>query len=201
MYVLMRGVIILSLCPLLAGITACTPSAPPSGTYTVDTFQFVLSKPTQNVGEAIPNVWIDTNMKLSSLSGGTLTSSLPGSVKIDYTDNSFEFKEAVFTSLKITYDDDTVDLSSKAAKLPLRIAAREYEAVNSVAGGQIVKTKCWIISGAIPDVVTRAKPLRLQIDGHFTKSDGNKIPFEIDQRFDIEKENAVKSAEEVLQDK
>ncbi len=69
-----------------------------------------------------------------------MTSSLPCAVKIDYTDNSFAFKNALITSVKIIYDDDMIDPSTKEVKLPLRIAAREYETVNSVAGGRIVKS-------------------------------------------------------------
>jgi len=201
MCVMIRSIVVLILLPMLAGIPSCIPSGPPSGTYTINTFEFVHSKPPQNVGEAIPNIWIDTNMKLSSLSGGTLTSSLPCAVKIDYTDNSFAFKNAVFTSVKVTYDDDTIDPSTKKIGLPLRITAREYETVNSVAGGRIVKSKAWIISATIPKVITRAEPFRLQIDGYFAKDENNKIPFAIDQHFDIKTENAVKSAEELLQDK
>ncbi len=193
--------VILILSPMLVWIPSCTPSGPPSGTYTINTFEYVHSNPPKNAGEAIPNVWIDTNMKLSGLSGGTLTSSLPCAIKIDYTDNSFAFKNAVFTSVKITYDDDTVDPSTTGFKTPLRITAREYETVNSVAGGRIVKSKAWIISGTIPNAITRAEPFRLQIDGYFTKDDQNRIPFSIDQHFDIKVQNEVKTAEEVLQDK
>ncbi len=201
MCVMTKNIVILILLPMLVGITSCIPSGPPSGTYTINTFEFVQSRPPQNVGEAIPNIWIDTNMKLSSLSGGTMTSSLPCAVKIDYTDNSFAFKSAVITSVKIIYDDDMIDPSTKEVNLPLRIAAREYETVNSVAGGRIVKSKAWIISGTVPNVITRAEPFRLQIDGYFAKDENNKSPFTIDQHFDIKTENAVKSAEELLQDK
>ncbi len=130
-----------------------------------------------------------------------MTSSLPCAVKIDYTENSFAFKSAVITSVKIIYDDDMIDPSTKEVNLPLRIAAREYETVNSVAGGRIVKSKAWIISGTVPNVITRAEPFRLQIDGYFAKDENNKSPFTIDQHFDIKTENAVKSAEELLQDK
>ena len=130
-----------------------------------------------------------------------MTSSLPCAVKIDYTDNSFAFKNAVFTSVKITYDDDTVDPSTKAVKMPLRMAAREYESVNSVAGGRIVKSKAWIISSTIPGVITRSEPFRLQIDGYFTKDDNSRTPITIDQHFAIKRQHAVKNAEEVLQDK
>lgn len=201
----MSGVLIrmgiLALLLMLAAIPSCTPSGPPSGTYRIQTFEFVHASPPQNVGEAIPNIWIDTNLKLSSLSGGTLTSSLPCGLQIDYTDNSFSFKDVVFTSVKITYDDGSIDPPTDAVKLPLRIAAREYESVNSVAGGRIVTSKNWIISGSIPKVVTRAAPLRLQIEGYFSKDKSNNIPFAMDQHFDLKTEETTRSAEEVLQDK
>lgn len=193
-----RNLFSLAILSILTSIPSCIPIGPPSGTYKIDTFEFVLSNPPQNVGEAIPNIWIDTNLQLSSLYGGTMTSSLPCSVKIDYTDNTLALKDAVLTEVKITYDDGGL---APAAKLPIRIAAREYESVNSVAGGRIVKSKSSIISGSIPNAITRAEPLRLQIEGYFTKVDGNKISFSIDQHFNMRKENTVKSAAEVLQDK
>ncbi len=197
MYTVIKRVVILALLPMLAGIPSCMPG----GTYKVNTFQFVHSGPQLNESGPMPNVWIDTNTKLSGLFGGTLTSSLPCAVMIDYTDNSFSFTTGVFTAVKITYDDGMVDPSVGAVKLPLRIVAREYESVNSVAGGQIVKSKNWIISDKIPDVITRAEPFRLQMEGYFIKDDGDRLPFAIDQHFDIKTENAIKSAGEVLQDK
>lgn len=201
MYKIEKSVIILSLGPILAGIPSCLPVGPPSGTYTVDTFEFVHPKPPQNTGESIPNIWIDTNTKLSGLSGGTMTSSLPCGVKIDYTDNTFSFKSAVFTSVTVTYDEGTVDPSTEALKLPFSIAAREYESVNSVTGGRIEKNKNWIISGEIPNLVTRAEPFRLQMEGYFTKDSDIRLPFTIDEHFDVKREESVKSAEELLQDK
>lgn len=201
MYNLTGRKIAFLLLPMLAGIPACKPAVPPSGTYTVTTFEFVPSRLAINVGEVIPTLWIDTNLKLSGLSGGTLMSSLPCSVKIDYTDNSFLLKDVVFTSLKITYDDETEDPSAKAVKMPMRIAATEYESVNSIAGGHIVRSKAWIISGTIPNAITRAEPFRLRMDGYFTKDDNTRIPFAIDQHFDIKKESAVKTREQVVQDK
>lgn len=189
------------LSPMLLSTVSCEQSASISGNYKIDTFEFVPSTPSKVIGEAIPNIWIDTNMELSSLFGGTLTSRLPCSVKIDYTDNSFSFKHLVLTAVKITYDDETKASSPDAVTLPLRITAREYETVNSVAGGKVVKSNAWIISGSIPNVITRVKPFRLQIDGYFTKDDNSTVPIAIDQHFDIKVQNAVKSAQEVLQDK
>lgn len=201
MYSQNRSVVLLALIPLLAGIPACSPPGPPSGTYAVSTFQFELSGPPSGTGKSMPNVWIDANTKLSSLSGGTLTSSLPCAVMIDYTDNTHSFKNATITAVKITYDDHTIDPSSAAVKLPLLISPREYETVNSVAGGRIVKSMTWVISGKVPNVITRAEPFRLQMEGYFTQGDDNRLPFTIDHKFDIKKENRVKTAEEVFQDK
>lgn len=193
-----RCLVALALLPILAGLQSCKPIG---GTYNVNTFRFVHSDTNADTGASVPSVWINTNTRVSSLSGGDLTSSLPCAVMIDFTDNSRTFKDAVITSVKIAYDDGAVDPSIGTLKLPKQIAARDYESVNSVAGGRIVKTKVWLLSGSIPKAITRAEPFRLQMEGHFTKNDGSKIPFTVDQHFDIEKENTVKSAEEVLQDK
>lgn len=201
MYILDRSVILLALLPLLSGVPSCTPVGPPNGTYAVRTLEFVHTSPPQDDGMAIPHIWINTNTKLSSLFGGTLTSSLPCAVMIDYTDNTQSFKDAVVTSLEVAYDDDTIDPSLEAVKLPLHFDAREYEVVNSVAGGGIVTRKSWLISGRIPNVITRAEPFRLQMEGYFTKGDDTRLPFTIDQHFDIKTENAVKTAADVLQDK
>lgn len=196
-----RWLAILALLTMLAMILWCSQSGPRSGTYTINVFEYVPSHPSRNMGDSIPNVWIDTHLRLSSLTGGTLTSSLPCAVKIDYTDSSLAVKAAIFTALKVTYDDNTTDPSAAALGLPLRIAARDYESVNSVADGRIVKSRTSIVFGAIPNVITRAGPLRLQIEGHFVKGDGSRIPFVIDQHFDIKAVNTVKSSGEVLQDK
>ncbi|QDU54180.1 hypothetical protein [Aeoliella mucimassa] len=193
------GLLLPALLPLLAGVQSCTLGVP-GGTYQVDTFAFVPTKPAKPATEPQPSVWIDTNLKLSSLSGGTLTSSLPCSVKVDYTDNSETIEAAVFTSVKVTYDDAVVEPAVKTLKLPLRIKAREYEAVNSVSGGKIVHGTVWHISGEIPKLITRDQPLRIEIKGYFAKKDGEQIPIAIDQHFDIRREKGEKPAVEVLQD-
>jgi hypothetical protein len=200
MYILDRSVTLLALLPMLSGAPSCTPVGPPNGTYAVRTFEFVHTNPPQNNGEAIPNIWINTNTKVSSLYGGTLTSSLPCAVMMDYTDNTRSFKDAVITAVKVTYDDNTLDSAFEAVNLPLHFVAREYESVNSVAGGGIVTVKCGLISGRIPNVITHAEPFRLQLEGYFTRSDDTRLPFSIDQHFDIKTENSVKKAADVLQD-
>ena len=83
---------------------------------------------------------------------------------------------------------------------PGALQCREYEAVNSVTGGRIVKSKNWIISGEIRNLVTRAQPLRLQMEGYFTKDNDIRLPFTIDEHFDVKTEESLRSAAELLQD-
>ena len=197
-----RVVVTLAVLPCCAALQSCNqPTGLPSGSYEVDTVRFVPSSPKPSTTGPAPGVWIDTNTELSSLSGGTLSSSLPYGVAIDYTDNGLGFKHAEITSIAITYDDGSVDAAIDAVKLPLRITAREYELVNSVAGGGIEKSKASIISAKIPDVITRAEPLTLRMEGRFVKDDESSVSFTIDEHFTVEKETATKSAEEVLVDR
>ncbi len=192
-----RTLIALSLPPMLIGLTSCDQAIPTSGTYTVRAFTFVGSAPPED--SAAPHVWINTNTALS-FSNKAVTSSLPCSVMIDCTDNDGAFQAAEFTTVQITYDDGSIDRAPEGLTLPLRIAARKYETVNSVAGGRIVKSTVSVISGSIPNVVTRAESFRLHMEGRFIQHDGGTIPFVIDRRFDIRIENADKPAAEVLRD-
>ena len=202
MRLLERAAIVLAVVPLFATMQSCSNMmGPPSGTYKVDTVRFVPSNPKTAATDPAPSIWINTNTELSSLSGGTLQSKLPYGLAFDYTDNDESFQNAEFTSFKVIYDDGSVEAATTKLKLPLRTAARQIESVNSVTGGRIVKSNVWVISGEIPDVVTRPKPLTLQMEGHFTKHDGSKVPFAIDEHFDVEIETSTQSAVEVLQDK
>lgn len=202
MKVVDRAIIPLALLTFCATMQSCSyPIGPPSGNYKIDTVKFVSSNPNPTPAGPVPSIWVDTNMELSSLSGGTLTSTLPYSLQIDYTDNDDSFQNAEFISVNVTYDDGSVEAATKNLKLPLSIPARQTESVNSVSGGRIVRSKVRVISGEIPDVVTRTKPFTLQIEGLFTKHDGSEVPFAIDEHFDVEIENSTKSAAEVLQDK
>ena len=211
MFIFDRTLALLALLTILAAMPPCIPIGPPTGNYKLNTFEFTLSNTPKNVGECIPNISIDTNRKLSGLAGGTLTSSLPGGMNFDYTDNTFSLESAVITSVTITYDDNSVDPSTEKLKLPLSIPAREYESVNSVAGGRIVKSKASIISTKIPNLISRKESFRLQIQGYFSKHNDNKasdnkhsdnrIPFTMDQHFEIKSEISNKSAAELLQDK
>ena len=211
MFIFDRILALLALLTILAAMPPCIPIGPPTGNYKVNTFEFTLSNTSKNDGECIPNISIDTNLRLSGLAGGTLTSSLPCGVNFDYTDNTFSLKSAVISSVTITYDDNSVDPSTEKLKLPLSIPAREYESVNSVAGGRIVTSKASIISTKIPNLISRKESFRLQIQGFFNKHSGTKhsdtkhseirIPFTMDQHFDIKSEVSNKSAAELLQDK
>lgn len=192
-----RALVILTLLPMLAGLASCKPAVTPGTMFNVDTFQFVHSDPSANTGETVPYIWINSNTAVN-LYEKTVKSSLPCAVMIDYTDNNSAFRAVVFTSVKITYDDGEVDPPADAVDLPLRIAARQYESVNSMAGGRIVKTKSSILSGRMPGVITRTEPFRLEMEGYFERADGSRSAFTIDQHFNIESETAVKSAAEAL---
>ncbi|WP_442482030.1 hypothetical protein [Aeoliella sp. SH292] len=195
------GIAGLSLVALLAAVKSCNgPVGPPTGSYKIDTVTFKPTNPQAAAGPA-PGVWIDTNLEVSSLTGGTVKSELPYQLAFDYTDNEGSFQNIEFTSVMITYDDGTIEPATSKLKLPLRIAARLYETVNSVSGGRVVKGTVSILSSKIPGVITRDQPFTLEMEGHFTKPDGSKVPFAIKQHFDVEVEKSTKSAAEVLQDK
>lgn len=202
MVVANRTLLLFATLPLMATTPSCNPNlGPPTGTYKVDTVEFVANPAKSKSSDPAPSVWIDTNTKLSSLAGGTLKSHLPYSLAIDYTDSDATYENAEFTSVSITYDDATVEPAIKNLPLPVTLSAKNTESVNSVAGGRIVKSVVRVISGKIPDVVTSKKSFTLEMKGHFTGRDGTKTPFAIDQHFDAKIEKGKKSTKEVLQDK
>jgi len=182
-------------------LQSCSPHGSPIGTYKIDTVRFVLSDPSAVPAQPAPGIWIDTNTKLRGLAGGTVKSSKPYGIAFDYTDSTFTFTTLEFSTVTLTYDDGIVEPSVRALALPLRIAARKYEGVNSVGGGQTVKYVTRILSGKIPGVVSRDEPFTLKLIGQFTKEDGSKVPFTIEQHYDIKKESTTKAAVDVLQDK
>lgn len=192
--------VLVGLLLVLGTLQWCRRVMPPTGPMTVNTFEFVRTAPPAAGGGPTPHVWIDANTAVS-FSESTVTSSLPCAVMIDYTDNSEEFGALVFSVVKVTYDDGTVDPGAAGLKLPLRIKAREYETVNSMAGGRIVRSKVQILSGSIPGVVTRAEAFTLRLEGHFEKKDGERVAFTIDEHFDVKTERGVRNAADVLQDK
>lgn len=166
--------------------------------YKCDTVMFVPAGPVQPAAGPQPNIHIDTNIKMSGMFGGTIKTTAPYSLGIDYTDETFTYAEAEFTKVVVSYDDGTDDPGAAALKFPLRIPARPYESVNSVAGGRIVKTKLRVISGKIPGVITRDKPITLRIEGRLIKDDGTKVPFAIKCKYDVVRDKSTKPWSEVM---
>lgn len=192
--------VVLALLPVLVTVPSCPTGGSGSGKYTKDTFEFVHSRPPQQTGESVPHISIDTNTRASGPFGGTITSSLPCSVRLDYTDNHREYQSLVVTSIRITYGDDQPDATSEVLKRPQHIAAREYESVNSLSGGQVVRSKDWILSGELPKLITRLEPFRIQLEGHFTKEGSPTVPFTIDQQLEPKIYKSDKPAGEYLLD-
>ncbi len=184
-------------------VPSCKRTGAPSSTtsYKVDTVTFIVSSTIPPAAGPVPKIHIDTNIKLSGLTGGSVKSSKPYSVGIDYTDTTFTFAAAEFTKVGISYDDGSIDPGTAALKLPLRILARPYDSINSVAGGAIVKTKLRVISGEIPGAISRDEPFTLRIEGHLIKDNGTKVPFAINREYDVVKDKATKAWGDVMQDK
>ncbi len=118
--------------------------------YKCDTVSFATVGELPAAAAPEPNIYIDTNVKMSGMFGGTIKSTAPYSVGINYTDETFTFTEAVFSKVAVTYDDGAEDPGIAALKLPLRIPAQPHQSVNSTAGGKIVKTNLAVISARFP---------------------------------------------------
>jgi len=187
---------------LIAGalITTCVGAFAPFGSFDIDTVAYQPTPPLAKPASPTPGIWIDTHIKLSSPWGGTMESKLPYDVAFDYTDNSKSFDKAEITSVTITYDDGTVEKATKTLKLPLSVSSTLHEVTNSVSGGKIVKSKVQVISGRIADVVTREEEFTLKVEGHFVKPGGTKIPFKIDQHYDMTRETGTRTALDVFKD-
>lgn len=184
-------------------LTACclVASCKGGGNYEFDTVTFVVAGAIPPAAGPAPNIHINTNTKVSGLAGGTVESSKPYSIGIDYTDTAFIFAEAEFTKVAVTFGDGMNDPGAAAVKLPLRIQARPYEPTNSVAGGRIVKTKMRVISGKIPGAITRDEPFTLRLEGKLIKDDGSKVPFAIKREYDVVTDKSTKPWGEVMQDR
>lgn len=183
-------------------LTACflATSCKHGGDYKIDTVTFKVSGAVPLAADSAPNVHIDTNVKVSGMWGGTVGSSKPYAIGIDYTDQTFTLAAAEFTKVTVTYADGTNDPGAAALKLPLRVSARPEETVNSAAGGRIVTTKLRIISGKIPGAVTRDMPFTLRLEGKLIKDDGSNIPFAFECKYDVVTERTTKPWEDVMQD-
>ena len=169
--------------------------------YEHDTVTFTVVGKTPPAKGPAPNIHIDTNIEVSGMAGGTIKSLKPYSIGIDYTDETFTFEAAEFTKVTVTYADGTNDPGAAALKLPARFKAREHEAVNSTAGGRIVKTRMRVISGNIPGAITRDMPITLRLEGTLIKDDGTTIPFTIKQEYEVETDKSTKPCAEVMNDR
>ncbi|MCD8535008.1 MAG: hypothetical protein LR011_09560 [Verrucomicrobia bacterium] len=170
----------------------------PGLSYRMDTVMFVEAAATVPAAGPQPAVSIDTHMKMTGVFGGTIRTRAPYSIRIDYSDTGFLYTEAEFTKLGVTYDDGTEDPEAAARKLPIHIAARPYETINSMAGGNIVKTKLQVISGKIAGVISRDQPFTLQLEGNLIRNDGSKVPFAIHHQYDVVRDKSTRPWSEVM---
>lgn len=203
--VLVLGVVVVA---AVVVIPSCGGPAALSGTYTIDTVTFELDTARSTgglsgAGPAAdgPGIWIDTNIKLSGLYGGTVESRRPYAIPFDYTDNAADLATLEFTRVEVAYDDGSTEPAASALQMPLSVTPRETETVNSGAGGRIIRSTVRTFSGRIEGVVARDESFRLVMEGRFVKRDGSVVPFTIDQRWDVRVEQGTKPASEVLQDK
>jgi hypothetical protein len=183
-------------------LTACVlaTSCKHGGDYKFDTVTFRVSEAGPPLGSA-PNVHIDTNLTVSGMWGGTVRTSKPYSIGLDYADETFTFASAEVTRVTVTYADGTNDPGAAALALPLRFGSRATEITNSVAGGRVVKTKLRIISGKIPGAITRDLPFALRLEGKLIRDDDSSIPFAVECKYDVVTNTTTKPWGEVMQDK
>jgi hypothetical protein len=225
---LVMALCLLGVAAIVVLAPSCNPwgggPSPISGRFEIDTVTFELMRDASAMAAAQaasgpapsgqanpPGIRIDTNTQLRGLWGGTVKSSKPYAIGFDSTDNAGDLERLEFTKIEITYNPSTpstpstpsaaTEPAAEALALPITIDAREVEAVNSGAGGVIIRSTVRILSGEIQGVITRDEPLRLVIEGRFIKADGAQVPFTIDQYWDPRFERATKPAGEVLQDK
>jgi hypothetical protein len=213
---LILGVLLLLLGVAVVGVVALVPScsgfgspmAAFGGTFEIDTVTFDLDTThsaggTSGIGPVGggPGIWIDTNVRLRGLWGGTVRSSEPYAIAFDRTDELGELATLEFTRVDVLYDDGTMDPGAAALRLPIVATSREVETVNSVAGGRVVRGTVRVLSGRIHGAITRDESFRLVIEGRFIRTDGSAVPFAIDQRWDVVVEQATRPAGEVLQDR
>jgi len=167
-------------------LSSCKPPSAPVGVHQFNTVTFDLTSPPPASTNRIPNIWLDTNMEVDGLfGGGKVKSSKPYHIRIDYTDNSDSFETLEITKVKVVYDDGKVEAAANELTFPIRIRAREYEVVNSIAGGRIVKTKVNLLSGTLRDVITRDESLTLVLEGLFTTKTGVQHPYMIDYHYTV----------------
>jgi hypothetical protein len=155
----------------------------PFGTHAIDTVRYDYSNRVAVVIGDVPNIWIDTNVKLDGVFGGTIKSSLPYSIAVNYTDNSFSIATIIIDDVTIIYDSGEKEASTDFLSLPIPIPAKEGESLNSVSGGRVVKTTYRAFHGKVPNVITKAQSFDLLLKGRFIKEDGTETPFVIDHHY------------------
>lgn len=172
-----------------------------TASYKFDTVTFVLKGTNSPPSGLAPQIYIDTNTEVSGLFGGTVKSSKPYSVKLDFTDDTFSFAKAEINKVEVLYEDGSTDSGTAGLALPITINARPYEIINSGTGGRIIKTEVRVVSGEIADIISRDEPLSVHIEGNLVKDSGVVIPFEIHQEYNVETDSSVKAWKDVMQDK
>ncbi len=193
----MRIPTLLTLMTACVALSSCKPPRAPVGLHRFDTVTFDLTSPPPASTNPTPNIWLDTNMKLDGLfGGGKVKSSKPYHIRIDYTDNSDSFETLEITQVKVVYDDGRVEEATQGLTLPTRIRAREYEVVNSVAGGRIVKTNVNLLSGTLRDVINRDESLTLVLEGFFTTKTGVRHPCMIDYHYSVQFDKGTRLLED-----
>lgn len=191
---------VVALMAIGAVLPSCDTGSAALGTYDVDTVTFTLAEPIKPVDAPRPGLYIDTNIKLSGMFGGTMESNKPYTLGIDFTDNGENLKSMTISSLVVTYQDGSTDPGPEAMKFPMVVHARDYETTNSMAGGKVVTETVSIISTRLEKVVHHAKPLNLKMKGFYTKQDGTQLPFSIDYNYNVEFKKGEEKALELFKD-
>jgi len=139
---------ILGVAAIVVLAPSCTGPGVVSGRFEIDTVTFELDPSRSSGGlsgidppSSGPGIHINTNTQLRGLWGGTVKSSTPYAIGLDYTDNAGDLERLEFTKIEVTYNPGTpgtpgtpstpTEPAAGALALPMTIDAREVEAVNS----------------------------------------------------------------------
>lgn len=182
---------------LLAPIVLLVGCSP--GRYEFDTVTFQSQVRATPSPGSTPVLHIDTKVEIKGMFGGTVTTSKPYAICLDYTDETFTFAGMEITHVSAIATDGSEDPGTAVLKLPLHIQARPYEGKNSMQGGAIVTTKSRIIAGEIPGAITRDLPFSLHLEGVFIKDDGSRLPFSIKEDYAPTIDKSTKPWGEVMQ--
>jgi hypothetical protein len=182
-------------------LTTCLFAAACSGgDYTFDTVEFAIVASGASATGPTPNVFIDTNVEVSGLFGGSVKSERPYDIQLSLADESFTFARLELTHVSATAADGTNDPGAAALVLPVRFEGRELETTNSVAGGRVVTSKVRLISGELVGVITRDVAMTLRLEGRIVADDGSATPFAMEQKFDVLTDTSTKPWADVMSD-